>query len=123
MITLTDLKLVCKKCNVATREKTIVKDHFKIKCWKCPSCGKIWYDPYDLEKYKKFKELKRKKYRVKLRIVGNSWAISIPKEIIEFEEIEKKINKVISLWLEEPKKLIINFEELEKFIRKKILED
>jgi hypothetical protein len=51
-------------------------------------------------------------------MVGNSYTISIPREIIDFEEELQEINKILYLSLEEPEKLSIFFrKELRKFMK------
>ena len=64
----------------------------------------------DLQEYNNFEKLKQKEFKVKLRFVGNSYAVSIPREIIDFqEEIAKEIDKILYMSLEEPEKLSIFF--------------
>ena len=54
--------------------------------------------------------IKEKEFRVKLRMVGNSYTISIPKEIINFqEEMQEEMEESIRMCLEEPEKLSIFF--------------
>ncbi len=78
--------ILCENCNQKTSKGFIMKDGFQIRKWECNSCGKVWYHPLDTEEYKNFQKLKNKTFEVKLRMVGNSYAISIPREIIECEE-------------------------------------
>ncbi len=91
-----------------------IKDGFKIRTLECPECKKQWYHPLDLQRYKNFRTLRDKEFRVKLRMVGNSFCVSIPKEIIEFEEkfarLEKEIDNLIRMSLEEPGKLSLFFQ-------------
>ena len=102
--------ILCDRCNTKTDKTLVIKDGYKLRSLKCPNCSKIWHHPADLEKLKRFQKLKNKIYRVKLRMVGNSYTISIPKEIINYhEELQKDINTLISLSLEEPEKLSIFF--------------
>ena len=64
----------------------------------------------DLEKFKQFDQLKNKPFQVKLRLVGNSYIVSIPREIIDFqEEMHREINELINMTLEEPEKLSLFF--------------
>lgn len=101
--------IVCESCNKKTKRATAIKDGYKIRFWYCQKCNKKWPHPLDLENYNNFKKIKRKKFNVKLRIVGNSYAVSIPREIIAFQEDFNKLNKIISLCLEEPEKLSLFF--------------
>lgn len=105
--------ILCTNCNKKTVKTAVIKDGFKIRTLKCPNCNKEWYHPLDLQRYKNFQELKNKEFSVKLRMVGNSFCVSIPKEIIEFEErfalLEKEIDNLIRMSLEEPGKLSLFF--------------
>lgn len=101
---------MCGQCHKETEKSEIEKDGYKIRCWKCNNCKKQWLHPGDLEAYKKFIELKKKDFEVKLRQVGNSWSVSIPKEIIRFEEVSQ--TKIIRMSLDEPGKLSIFFQRI-----------
>ena len=69
--------------------------------------------PQDIEDHKHFAQLKNKEFEVKLRLVGNSYTVSIPREIVEFEEEMRKemekMDQIIRLCLEEPDKLSLFF--------------
>ena len=88
---------------------------FEIRAWKCPNCKQEWYHPMDMECYKQYMELKQRHFKVKLRVIGNSWAISIPKEIIQFEEVKE--SKPVQLSLDEPGKITIKFTRIRKIIK------
>ncbi len=102
----------CDECTKPTEKCESIKDGFMIRCWRCNNCRKQWLHPGDLEEYKRFIELKRKDFEVKLRQVGNSWSVSIPKEIIRFEEVSQ--TKVIRMSLDEPGKLSIFFQRVRR---------
>jgi len=108
--------LVCDKCNTKTERTILNKDNFNLRIWNCPKCKKQWTHPEDQKKYEKFSKIKDKNYKVKLRIVGNSYTISIPKEIILLNELEKEMNKIINLTMEEPEKISLFF-KTRKLIR------
>jgi len=110
--------ILCENCNKKTVKGFAIKNGFKIRSWKCPSCNKVWYHPSDMQEYENFQKIKNQTFQVKLRMVGNSYTISIPREIIEFEEeMHRKINEMISMTMEEPTKLSIFFsKEIRKFI-------
>jgi hypothetical protein len=56
-----------------------------------------------------FQNLKKKNFRVKLRFVGNSYAISIPKQIINFmQEQEKKMKEMVDLCFEDLGRISLN---------------
>jgi len=101
---------MCEKCNSKTDKGFIVKDGFKIRAWSCPECKGKYEHPADLQELKNFRELKKKQFNVKLRLVGNSYAVSIPREIIEFHEsMEKEFEKMVRLAFEEPDRLSLFF--------------
>ena len=81
-----------------------------MRAWKCPSCNEEWIHPLDLEEYNKFKRMRSKTYTVKLRLVGNSYAVSIPREIIDYQEnMLSEIDNIIRMSLESPEKLSLFF--------------
>lgn len=107
-----DNTIICKKCNKEMKKAELIKDGFKIRVLICPICGDKIIHPHDAEEYRKFKELKHKSFRVKMRIVGNSYAVSIPKEIAEFiHEQESKMNDMVRLAFNDAKKLSLFFGE------------
>jgi len=95
----------------------VVRNGFKIRILECPKCKKKIYHPADVEEYKRFNILKQRPFSVKLRMVGNSYTVSIPREIINFQrqmhkEMEtqmKEMNKIVRLFLEAPGKLSLFF--------------
>ena len=102
--------LLCEECNAKTRKVLLDKEGCKLRGWECPSCNKVWEHPKDAQEVEQFKRIQQKEFEVKLRMVGNSYTISIPKEIILFEqEMEKQLNHLLKLNLEEPEKLSIYF--------------
>lgn len=106
--------IVCKDCNKETERAITNKDGFKLRSFTCPSCNKVWLHPKDEEAYQEYLKLRSKPFKVKLRFVGNSYIVSIPREIIEFEDIERRLNKIIEMSLEEPGKLTLVFSRLRK---------
>ncbi|MEK6862250.1 MAG: hypothetical protein AABY07_09885 [Nanoarchaeota archaeon] len=111
--------IVCDACDKKTQKSVIEREGSSIRTWSCPGCNRKWYHPSDMQEYDNFKKIKNKIYQVKLRMVGNSYTISIPREIIDFEsEMQREINDIIKLCLEEPRKLSIFFEKKkERFIK------
>jgi len=107
-------KVHCNQCNKPTEKTIIIKNGFKLRALKCNNCNKHYYHPADLEEQRKFQELKSRQFQVKLRMVGNSYTISIPREIIDFREeclrdMKRDMNRMLYLSLEEPEKLSIFF--------------
>ena len=102
--------VLCSTCNRETSKAYTSRGGFQIRTWRCEPCNREWHHPLDLEEYKRFVALRKKTFNVKLRLVGNSYTVSIPREIIEFqEELQKDINKMIDISLDEPEKLTLYF--------------
>lgn len=108
-----DTTIMCDACRTETMKKTTDREGFPIRSAECPSCHKVWHHPLDIQDYENFKQLRNKQFQVKLRLVGNSYTVSIPREIIEFEEEMRKemeqMDHMIRMALEEPDKLSIFF--------------
>lgn len=114
-----DNKILCKKCNKKMKTIIINKNGFSIRAIRCPECNERIMHPADLQEYNQFMNLKNKNFRVKLRIVGNSYAISIPKEIVQFiHEQEKIMDDMVRLCLEDFGKLSLMFHDKEKLNKK-----
>jgi hypothetical protein len=110
MKTINEAKIVCDKCNVEAEKSIINKNGFEMRTWNCPECNENWMHPVDQEEYNRFKRMCNKTYSVKLRLVGNSYAVSIPREIINFqEEMLKEMGSRINMSLESPDKLNLFF--------------
>ena len=110
MVDIFENTIICENCNKKTKKALTVKDGHKLRYWYCQKCNKKWFHPLDMQKYNDFQKIKNKQFRVKLRLVGNSYAVSIPREIIDFQnELNKQMNQMISLCLEEPEKLSLFF--------------
>jgi hypothetical protein len=107
-----DTIIICNNCNKPTERILIKKDGFNIRGWECKTCNKVWMHPKDKEDYRQFQEIRNRKFQVKLRLVGNSWTVSIPKEIIRFEEVNK--TELIDMSMESPEKLVIFFKKISR---------
>ena len=93
----------------------ILKNGFLFRAVICPKCNDKIIHPVDEQEYNKFINLKNKEFRVKMRLVGNSYAVSIPKEIVLFmREQEKIMDEMVKLCFEDFGKLSLNFEELKQ---------
>jgi hypothetical protein len=102
--------VICKNCNKKMEPSTTEKNGFRLRTLKCDKCRNQIIHPEDLKEYEDFQNLRKKSFRVKLRFVGNSYAVSIPREIIDFmSEQERKINEMVSLTLEEFGRISLNF--------------
>jgi len=92
----------------------IIKNGFVFRAVVCPGCKEKILHPVDEHKYNSFINLKNKQFRVKMRLVGNSYAVSIPKEIVLFmNQQEKILDSMVKLCFEDMGKLSLNFKELE----------
>ena len=84
----------------------------ELRAVKCAKCGDQIIHPADLNSAERFNELRGKTYNVKLRVVGNSHAISIPKEIVDFiHEQERMMDNMVQLCFEDMTKLSLRFGE------------
>jgi len=109
-----DAKIMCKNCSNEMRQIIVKKNGLDLRAMECAKCGDKIIHPADLNGMEKFKGLKGKTFSVKLRMVGNSHAISIPKEIIDFmnethKETRKNMDDMVRLCFEDFKKLSLNF--------------
>jgi len=115
MIDIFDNKILCKKCDKQMQKGELVKNGFKIRTLVCEKCNEKILHPADESEYNKFVDLKNKEYRVKMRIVGNSYAVSIPKEIVLFiQHQEKMMDDMVRLCFEDAGRLSLNFDNLLK---------
>lgn len=86
------------------------KNGFLLRGVICPKCHSKIIHPVDEQEYRKFVDLKNKEFRVKMRLVGNSYAVSIPKEIVSFmNEQEKILDHMVKLCFEDFGRLSLNF--------------
>ncbi|PIZ83683.1 hypothetical protein COX97_00755, partial [Candidatus Pacearchaeota archaeon CG_4_10_14_0_2_um_filter_05_32_18] len=59
-----------------------------------------------------FLKLRNKQFNVKLRMVGNSYTVSIPREIVNFiNEQDKIMDEMVKLSFERMGKLVLIFNE------------
>jgi hypothetical protein len=105
-----DNPILCKNCEVKMKPELISKNGFNLRTMKCHKCGEIIVHPVDIQEYNEFMKLKNKEFAVKMRMVGNSYAISIPREIVDFiKEQEKMINDMVKLSFQDMNKLSLMF--------------
>jgi len=111
-----DNPILCKKCGIRMSKEEIEKNGFLLRSVKCGKCNSRVLHPNDEAEYNKFIQLRNKTFRVKMRIVGNSYAVSIPREIVNFiKEQDKIMNDMVRLCFDDSKKLSLMFgEELEE---------
>src|SRR3989344_53794 len=108
-----DNKILCKKCDKEMKKATVNKNGFLMRAMVCPRCSEKIVHPVDEQEYIKFINLKNKEFHVKMRLVGNSYAVSIPKEIVSFMESQRRImDDMVRLCFEEMGRVSLNFENL-----------
>jgi len=83
--------ILCGKCDIKMNPIQIMKNGFVLRSVICPNCNSRIIHPKDEQEYKDFISLKNKQFNVKMRFVGNSYAVSIPKEIVNFMRTQEKI--------------------------------
>ena len=105
-----DNKILCKKCEKAMKQVLVSKNGFNIRALKCEKCGEIIVHPSDKAEYENFIRLKEKEFNVKMRMVGNSYAVSIPREIVDFmHEQEKVMNNMVRMCFEDAGRISLRF--------------
>ena len=105
-----DNQILCKKCKKEMKPELVSKNGFNLRIVRCPKCNEIVVHPVDQQEYNEFIKLKKKDFEVKMRMVGNSYAVSIPREIVDFmKEQEKIINNMVRLSFEDAGRLSLMF--------------
>ena len=104
--------ILCGKCEAKMQRGELIRNGFRMRVLVCPNGHDKIVHPQDEEDYKKYRQLRQKEFKVKMRIVGNSYAVSIPKEIVSFmHQSEKMMNDMVRLCFEDGKKLSLSFGE------------
>jgi hypothetical protein len=105
-----DNVILCKDCGKKMVPATVSKNGFGFRVVRCEGCKNQIVHPKDLKDYEDFQNLRKKGFKVKLRYIGNSYAVSIPREIIDYmNEQEKKMGDVVDLCMEEMGRVSLNF--------------
>ncbi len=108
-----DNQILCNKCDNKMQRGEVVRNGFVLRVLVCPDCREKLVHPVDEQEYNKFINLKNKEFRVKMRIVGNSYTVSIPKEIVSFmHQQEKMMDDMVKLCFEETGRLSLNFNKI-----------
>ncbi|MBR9705617.1 hypothetical protein GOV14_01140 [Candidatus Pacearchaeota archaeon] len=103
-------KILCGKCSVEMQPINLHKNGFVLRAVKCSNCSNRIFHPKDEQEYNHFIDLKKKQYNVKMRFVGNSYAVSIPKEIVNFmKEQEKLMDDMVRLCFEDFGRISLRF--------------
>jgi|SRR3989344_795473 len=109
-----ETKIFCKECNNEMKKTFVEKSGFRLRAVECSKCGEKIVHPEDMNNFRDYKDLKKKTYSVKLRVVGNSHAISIPKEVVDFinnshHRASRQMDDMVKLCFEDFGKLSLNF--------------
>lgn len=105
-----DTTILCKNCNIKMKPLLVNKNGAEVRAVKCPKCQDTIIHPADLNSLEQYNQLKGKTYNVKLRVVGNSHAISIPKEIVNFiQQHERMMDEMVQLCFEDMERLSLRF--------------
>jgi hypothetical protein len=105
-----DNAILCNNCKKIMKQVLVSKNGFNLRALKCEKCGEIIVHPVDKQEYDNFMRLKNKEFEVKMRLVGNSYAVSIPREIVNFmKEQEKVMNDMVKLCFEDMGRVSLNF--------------
>jgi len=111
-----DNTILCGKCNSKMQKAKIDRNGFLLRAMVCPKCNDRIIHPVDEREYNKFNDLRNKEFSVKMRMVGNSYAVSIPKEIVSFMNAmnthRKIMNDMVRLCFEDFGKVSLNFENM-----------
>lgn len=101
------------------KKAKVVKKGFILRAVACQDCNEKIIHPSDEQEYNRFINLRNKEFRVKMRLVGNSYAVSIPKEIVSFIRAREKVmDDMVKLCFEDFGRLSLNFDEVNEKINK-----
>jgi hypothetical protein len=102
--------ILCANCNIKMNRIQAQKNGFVLRSVICPKCSLRIIHPKDEQEYKEFMELKHKQFQVKMRFVGNSYAVSIPREIVDFmQDQQKAMDEMVKLSFEEFGRITLKF--------------
>jgi hypothetical protein len=98
---------------------TVHQEGFELRAVQCRKCKDTILHPADAQSMHHFQDLKGKTFQVKLRMVGNSHAISIPKEIVTFMhehqrafgQMRSEMDEMVRLCFEDFDRLSVRFGE------------
>jgi len=91
-----------------------IKNGFSFRTVVCKKCDNKIIHPDDKQEYQKFLNLRNKNFAVKLRMVGNSYTISIPREIVNFiNEQNKVVDEMVKLSFDKMGRLSLMFNDEE----------
>jgi len=117
-----DNAILCKKCKKEMKKDIVSRNGFNLRIVKCPKCNEIIVHPADKQEYENFMRLKQKEFEVKMRMVGNSYTVSIPREIVDFmKEQERIINNMVRMSFEDTGRLKLMFNTPEQDTQSRVV--
>jgi len=103
-------KILCRPCSQEMRPLEISKNGFILRAIECPKCFSKIIHPKDEQEFNDFVNLKKKQFNVKMRFVGNSYAVSIPREIVRFMKDQEEImDDMVKLCFEDFGRISLKF--------------
>lgn len=105
-----DNAILCKNCKKIMKPALLNRNGFNLRVIRCDKCNETIVHPNDKKEYENFMALKQKEFNVKMRMVGNSYAVSIPREIVDFmHDQESLMNNMVRMCFEEAGRISLNF--------------
>jgi hypothetical protein len=105
-----DNEIICKNCKKTMKPSLLRKNGFNLRTLKCEKCNEIIIHPEDKQEYEEFMRLKQKEFNVKMRMVGNSYAVSIPREIVDFmKEQENLLSNMVKMSFQDAGRISLMF--------------
>lgn len=106
---------MCKACDKEMLKCEVHRNGLRVRAVQCPECKDTIIHPEDKIAIQQYSDIKGKNYVVKLRVVGNSHAISIPKEIVDFFEashnqMNRDMDRMVRLCIEDMQRLSLVFD-------------
>jgi len=102
--------ILCGNCDTKMNKVQFMRNGFVLRALDCPKCHSKIIHPKDEQEYNNFMDLKKKEFSVKMRYVGNSYTVSIPKEIVNFmKEQERMLGDMVRLCFNDTHSLSLNF--------------
>ncbi len=77
------------ECGGKASRSTVKYKDYEVRGWVCKKCKKEYINPEDSLKISKMEALKKSGVKVKIRNVGQSLVITLPKELAELYGLQK----------------------------------
>jgi len=105
-----DATILCKHCKAEMKPIVVNKHGAQLRAVECVKCKDKIIHPADINALQNYNNVKGKTYNVKLRVVGNSHAISIPKEMVNFMKQQERImDDMVRLAFDDMHKISLHF--------------